>query len=331
MATIKDIADKAGVSPATVSRVLNYDESLNVQDATRQRIFEAAEELEYQVKEKKKRRKKLKLGVLYSYSLEEELEDTFYLSVRIAIEKKIAEDGYKMVRISSWDPLESVVALDGIICLGTFSQSAVKRIDAFQKPIVFVDASPDEEKYDSVVIDMKKSVQKVMDYLFDKGHRKIAYIGGSEVDEDGKKVDDDRTLSYEAYMKKKKIFRQEYMKIGGYYPKYGYKLMKELLELNDKPTAVFVGNDALAIGCYKAITELDLKIPEDVSVIGFNDISSAKYLSPPLTTVRLYMEFMGERSVMALADRIYTERTIPLRMTVPSKLMIRESVGAIQL
>ena len=77
MATIKDIAEKAGVSIATVSRVLNYDETLNVQDETRKRIFEVAEQLDYQVKDKKKRKRKLKIGVLYSYSLEEELEDTY--------------------------------------------------------------------------------------------------------------------------------------------------------------------------------------------------------------------------------------------------------------
>ena len=76
MATIKDIAEKAGVSIATVSRVLNYDETLNVQDETRKRIFEVAEQLDYQVKDKKKRQRKLKIGVLYSYSLEEELDDT---------------------------------------------------------------------------------------------------------------------------------------------------------------------------------------------------------------------------------------------------------------
>lgn len=89
MATITDIADKAGVSISTVSRVLNYDETLNVPDETKQKVFEAAEELEYTLKEKKKRKKKLNIGVYYSYSLEEELADIYYLSVRVAIEKKL--------------------------------------------------------------------------------------------------------------------------------------------------------------------------------------------------------------------------------------------------
>lgn len=94
MATIKDIAAKAGVSIATVSRVLNHDETLNAQEETKKRIFEIAEELEYKVRAQKKRRKKLKIGVFYSYSPEEELEDPYYLCIRLALERKLEEEGY---------------------------------------------------------------------------------------------------------------------------------------------------------------------------------------------------------------------------------------------
>ena len=92
MATIKDIATKAGVSIATVSRVLNHDETLNPQEETKQKIFEIAEELEYEVRTQKKRRKKLKVGVFYSYSPEEELQDPYYLCIRLAIEKKLEKE-----------------------------------------------------------------------------------------------------------------------------------------------------------------------------------------------------------------------------------------------
>lgn len=88
MVTIKDIADKAKVSPATVSRVLNHDDSLNVKETTRKRIFEIAEELEYSRRITKKVTKKLKIGTFYSYSPEEELEDPYYLCIRLAIEKR---------------------------------------------------------------------------------------------------------------------------------------------------------------------------------------------------------------------------------------------------
>lgn len=329
MATIKDIADKAGVSITTVSRVLNHDETLNVQDETKQRVFEAAEEMEYQLKEKKKRKKKLKIGVYYSYSLEEELDDPYYLSVRVAIEKKIAEEGFQKYQIRSFDTSERLGSVDGIIALGTFSTSVIERIDSFQKPVVFVDASPNADKYDSIIFDLKRAALKVLDYLMDKGHRKIAMIGGMELDSDGKVVKDDRTYFFQKYMEKRGILNPDYIKIGGYTPKYGYRLFKELMNVPDRPTAVFVANDSLASGCYKAANELGLSIPGDISIIGFNDIPAAKYMVPPLTTIRLNMEFMGERSVVILADRLLGDRNICLKTIIPSELVERDSVGVL--
>lgn len=330
MATIKEIAEIAGVSIATVSRVLNYDETLNVQDETKKRVFEAADQLEYQMKDRNRRKRKLKIGVLYSYSLEEELEDTYYLSVRVAIEKKIEKEGYKKIRVSSKDEKEKLAGLDGIICLGTFSKSSVQKIESFGKPTVFVDAWADTDKFDIVVNDIRHSVVKVMKYLREQGHEKIAFIGGNETDSDGKEIIDERTYQYQDYMKKKGLFRREYTKIDGYTPRHGYQMMKELLELSDRPTAVFVANDSLAIGCYKAVSEGGLTIPDDISIVGYNDISAAKYLVPPLTTVRLHMEFMGEHAVNVLTERILTEREICVQTLIPTKLVIRESVKKIE-
>lgn len=326
MATIKDIAEKAGVSISTVSRVLSYDETLNVPDATKTRIFEAAEQLEYKKKEKKKQEKKFKIGVLYSYSLEEELQDTFYLSVRVAIEKKLADDGHKKYQIRSGDKPEKLAGLDGIICLGTFSQSMVKRIESFKKPVVFVDASPDTEMFDSVVNDIRSAVYKVLNYLMELGHRRIGFIGGWDIDIDGNEVPDDRVSVYREYMEKNGLFREDYVKIQGYSPKDGYAKMLELLELPDIPTAVMVANDSLAVGCYKAISERGLRIPEDVSIVGFNDISIARYLMPPLTTVRLYMEFMGEQAVSLMVERLASKRELCVQLRIPSRLIERESV-----
>ena len=127
MITIKDIADKAKVSPATVSRVLNHDDSLNVKETTRKRIFEIAEELEYSRKITKKVTKKLKIGTFYSYSPEEELEDPYYLCIRLAIEKKIKQEGHKKSVLSLNTPQDTINSLDGVICTGTFTKDMLKR------------------------------------------------------------------------------------------------------------------------------------------------------------------------------------------------------------
>jgi LacI family transcriptional regulator len=326
MATINDIALKAGVSIATVSRVLNQDETLNVLPETKRKIFEIAEELEYQKKEQIKRKKKLSIGLCFSYSPEEELSDTYYLSIRIAIEKKLDEDKQRKVYISLKDPATKYSSLDGIICLGSYDRNILQKIDAFQKPTVFVDCSPDVNRYDSVVISYKQVVENALNYFMNLNHKKIAYIGGVDTDTMGNEVVDSRLEFYEDYMKKNDLYLQEYVKIGTFTPKFGYSSLKELLQLSDPPTAVFVANDSLAAGCYKSVNELGKQIPQDISIIGVNDIPAAKYMLPPLTTMRLYMEFMGQTAVELISERLYTERKICKKVVIPARLIERDSV-----
>lgn len=326
MATIKDIAEKAQVSITTVSRVLNYDETLSVNAATKNRILEIAEELDYQPKNQKKRRKKLSLLLINYYSLEGEVEDPYYLSVRIAIERRAAQLEYKLTSVARGDEFNSA-GIDGILCLGAFSEEEIREIDALDKPIIFVDSSPDHLKYDSIAFDLTREANRIMEYLWDCGHRKIGFIGGNDTEGNVlESAPDARTTAYRAFMKERNLYRKEYERIGTFTSKTGFQLMNELMGLEDAPTAVFVANDSLAVGCINAINRAGKRCPEDFSIVGFNDIMMAKYMVPPLTTMRLYMDFMGERAVDLIGDRILTKRELPMQVILPAKLMIRESV-----
>ena len=326
MATIREIAEKAGVSIATVSRVLYHDETLNAQEETKKRIFEIAEELEYEVKLQKRRKKKLKIGVFYSYSPTEELEDPYYLCLRLAIEKRLETEGYKKIPVTLEDTAESLAGVDGVICSGTFSRSTVERVGTWNKPVVFIDSSPDLSRFDAIMIDYYQSVRWILDWFIANGHTKIGFIGCTETDKDGRELRDERTVAVKSYLTEKGLYHPEYIKTGLYHAKYGYRLFKELYEEGNLPTALFVANDSMAAGCYRAAYELGIKIPDDVSLIGFNDIPTAKYMVPPLSTVRIYMEFMGEYSVHMLEERIFGNRQLSMKVTVPTKLCIRESV-----
>ena len=330
MATIKDIAMKAGVSIATVSRVLNHDETLNAQEETKQRIFEIAEEMEYEVRTQKKRRRKLKVGVFYSYSPEEELQDPYYLCIRLAIEKKLEKEGYIKQSVNLDDKPEMLNGLDGVICTGTFTKRMIKLIDAWECPVVFIDAHPNPQKYDSIVVDFEQAVEEIVSYLVECGHTKIGMIGCRGEDKDGDEIVDARMQCFQKSLTKRGLYHPEYTKFGDYYAKYGYELLKELHNEGNMPTALFVANDSMAAGSYRAAYELGLKIPEDISIIGFNDIPTAKYMIPPLTTVRLYMEFMGEYAVKLLEERIVQGREICVRVTIPTKLYVRDSVKIIK-
>ncbi|MHC0036957.1 LacI family DNA-binding transcriptional regulator [Pseudoneobacillus sp. C159] len=326
MATIKDIAELANVSMTTVSRVLNHDETLNVTPETRQRIFEAAEELEYVFTAKKKLKTKMRIGLYYSYSLEEELVDTYYLSIRVALEKKLKENGIEALKLTRDEPKKTLEKINGIICLGSFKKDDIELIKGYNKPCVFIDSNPDDSYFDSVVIDFTSATKKALNYLIDLGHQKIGFIGGIETDLHGNRLKDLRQEVFEECLQEKGIFHEEFVKIGGYNPKDGYVLLKEMLSSSEnRPTAIFVGNDSIAIGCYKAAHELGMTIPDELSIVGFNDVSSAQYMVPPLTTIKLYTEIMGETAVDLLLEKIDTKRKVCKKVTISTNLIERES------
>ncbi len=326
MSTIKEIAARAGVSITTVSRVLNQDDTLNAQAETKRRIFEIASELEYEPKPKAPRKRKLKIGICSSYNQEEELIDPYYLTIRMSLKQLITDEGFKVSVIDVEDSKETVKPLDGLICIGNFSRNQVAKLESFSKPLVFVDSSPNRSKYDSVVVDLTSTIQNIVDYLIECGHKKIAYIGSKEFDDENTLINDSRNLAFENYMKKLGIFEEEYERIGEYHAKYGYEFFKEFASLKNRPTAIIAANDTIAAGCFRGAYEQGLKIPEDISVVGINDIAAVRFMTPPLTTAKIPTEFMAERALILLKEKVLEQRTIPIMCIIPTELVKRASV-----
>lgn len=322
MATIHEVADKAGVSIATVSRVLNFDDTLNASEETKKRIFEIAEELNYTSAQRKKKKKTLKIGIAQWYTKEQELKDPYYLSIRIAVERKCDELAIAFQRIALYD--KDYKGLDGIIAIGKFGENSMNALEGYEKPIVFVDFSPDDEKYDAVLTDYKKGVQKALQHLMDLGHSEIGYIGGEEYIEEIQ-IADERERTFKTFMSKHGLYRKEWDLKGAFLPEEGYRLMKQYLQMTQYPSAYFIASDPMAIGAYKALHEAGLKVGEEVSIIGFDDIYTSQFLTPSLTTVKVYTDFMGETAVETLVERIASKRVIPKKILIPTKLMVRES------
>ncbi|MCP3739557.1 LacI family DNA-binding transcriptional regulator [Rossellomorea sp. BNER] len=327
MATIKDIADLAKVSITTVSRVLNYDETLNVSPETRKRVFEAAEELAYKIIPKKKTKAKKRIGLYYSFSLEEELVDTYYLSIRVSIEKKLKRNGIEIYRIGKNDTKKNLKTIDGIICLGTFNKEDINFIKDFDKVCVFVDSNPDSSLFDCVIIDFTSATTSALKYLIGLGHENIGFIGGIDTDMFGNRFKDLRQDVFENYLRERNLFKEEFVRIGGYNPKDGYNISKDMLNNDHRPTALFVANDTIAVGCYKAAYELGVNIPDELSIVGFNDVASSQYMVPPLTTIKLYTEVMGETAVDLLFERISSRREVCKKVIIHTKLIERESAA----
>ncbi|WP_394903101.1 LacI family DNA-binding transcriptional regulator [Clostridium butyricum] len=331
MATIKDIASIAGVSISTVSRVLNFDESLNVSDSTRQKILKIADELEYTSSSKKKKSKKnnKNIGILCWCNYEEELADPYYLSIRLVVERICSERCINLVKLDENIDLKLVKELSGILVIGNYYTDMVEKMS--NDNIVYVDYSPDESKYDSVVIDKKKATFDLLNYIYEIGHRRIGLIGGKDLNENYENMMiDERDIEYQYFMKCKGIYNPKYIYTASRFNfKSGYELTKEMLKEKERPTAVFVENDTMAIGAYKAIAEEGLTIPDDISIVGFNDQPSAKYMVPSLTTVKLSTEYLASAAIDLVLENIDGSRPYKKKVVIPTKLKIRKSCKSI--
>lgn len=332
MATIKDIAKEAGVSISTISRILNLDKTLNVSEDTRKKVLKIAEEMNYvTIRQRKHKEKSYKIGVISSFMELKELNDPYFLSIRMAIEKKCNELNidFKSLYINKiLDNSSNNEELDGIIAIGIFKEDEIKRLSTITKNIIFVDSSPDEWEFDSIVVDFKHGVNSAMKYLYELGHRNIGYIGAKVVphnDLNGIELINYREKTYREFMENINNYRGELVYKGNFTLEDGYELMKDMLSNKDIPTAVFIASDPMAIGAYKAIMEEGYSIPNDISIIGFDDIVTAKFLTPALTTVKVYTDFMGETAVNTLIERINNNREISKKIVLPVKLIKRDS------
>lgn len=333
MATIKDIAKEAGVSISTISRILNLDKTLNVSEETRKNVLKIAEEMNYvTLRQRKQKEKSYKIGVISSFVELKELNDPYFLSIRMAIEKKCNEENveFKSLYINKIldNSFNNKEELDGIIAIGIFKEDEIKILETIIKNIIFVDSSPDEWAFDSIVVDFKHGVNSAMKYLYELGHRNIGYIGAKVVphnDINGVELINYREKTYREFMESIDNYRSEWVYKGNFTLDDGYELMKKMLSNKDTPTAVFIASDPMAIGAYKAIIESGYSIPEDISIIGFDDIVTAKFLTPALTTIKVYTDFMGETAVNTLIERIKDNREMSKKIVLPVKLIKRDS------
>ena len=330
MATIKEIAQAAGISPAAVSRILNEDPTLSVPFDTKQRVLDAAECLGY-----KKKRAKTKavftLGIVQWFSIEEELKDSYYLMIRQGIEDFCVKNSISIVRVFKTDTQykDMLKDVNGIICIGKFSKQRVEEFIDICNNIVFLDMPVEQYHITTLTMDFEQAVNEALRYLVNLGHSKIAFLGGREYVGDNELVRDERRQTYISFMKKHKLNYKEYMLEGKFSSASGYEMMKALLSCADKPTAIFTASDALAYGAMKAIKEAGLNIPQDISVVGFNDMEMSAYTSPALTTIHAPAYDMGQHG----ANLIYVSSNLsintPIKAKIPCTLIQRESCGAI--
>ncbi|TAH48375.1 MAG: LacI family DNA-binding transcriptional regulator [Treponema sp.] len=344
MATLKEIAEKSGVSMATVSRVLNFDETLSVSPEKRKKILEIAEELDYIPPGRKaalaassgsggrkgagRKAKRPRLGLVHFLSVEEELEDPYYISIRIGIERRSQEAGFELVKLFKTDagyPADQLRNIAGLVAIGKFSRAEIDSFRTHCADIVTVDSAPCPSEIDSVSVEVDTSMRLLLDFLMAQGFTRIGYFGCREIYEEYRTyLGERRYTAYVEYLKERKLYDERYVALDLLSAKSGYAMFMDVFRRGPLPEVIIAGNDTTALGIMKAIHECKLGIPKDISVVGINDIPTAQYTFPPLTTVKFHSEFMGETAVDLIRERI-EGRTVPKKLVIPSHLVLRDS------
>lgn len=325
--TIKDIAEKAGVSIATVSRVLNFDRTLSVGDETKQRIFAIAEELDYK-KRKSKQPKTKRIAYLHWGTESEELNDVYYMSIRIGIEQRAEFHNIQLLKYLKKDKRELPKNLDGVIVVGHIAGDIIKQIKKITSNIVIIDPFYDTEGIDSVRIDFRKVTKQIIDQFTATNHTKIGFLGGYETFHNTHPpIQDKRETYFRQYMQQLNLINESYIFIEDFTADSGYNMMKKAIETlkEDLPTAFYVGSDPIAIGALRALHEHRIDVPNRVSLISIDDISVSKYVYPALSTVRIETELMGETAVDLIIEKLTSDRTVAKKVYIETTLKSRDS------
>lgn len=331
MATLKEVAELAHVSIAAASRILNGDKSLSASPETKTRVFEAARSLGYK-KKSASGKSVFSLGIVQWFSAEEEVRDSYYRNVRRGIEDFCTSNSIEIIRCFKNDKgiAEKLKSVNGIICIGKFSEKQIEKFIKICRNIVFLDMDVDDYDITSLSMDFKSAVYSALDYLVEKKHTGIAYFGGVEhIGDDSEELyEDGRKLAYVSYMEKHGLYDENLIFEGVFTPQSGFEMMKEMLERFGKggrPTAVFAASDAIAIGAMKAASEAGLEIPEDISILGFNDEDLSAFTTPALTTIHAPSYDMGQHG----ANLVYVASNLsiktPLKAKIPCYLVERNS------
>ncbi len=333
MVTLKQIATSVGVSSATVSRVLNFDSTLSVTPQTRQAIIETAEAMNYATPRNRNRAAApaplaTKVALFHFLRPDQELADPYYVSLRLGIESRCAALQIETVKIYHAETLpdpKMLKAASGVIAIGYQDEPVVAWLKKHCRFLVCADFTPPDDEVDSVASDRVHAMQKLLRALDNMAYKRIGFVGWWDRVHSGQTSQwEERGLAYVAWMRDAGKFDPSICRLDHNTEQSGYTLTKAILSEPNRPDAIVAGNDNMAVGAYRAIHELGLRIPEDIAIASFNDISVAQFLNPPLSTVRLPSEEIGESAVDMLLERIAGRRSAK-RATLAPKIIWRGS------
>jgi LacI family transcriptional regulator len=330
--SIRDIASRAGVSIATVSRTVNGISTVNAELA--RKVWQAIEEVGYLPNTQARALvsgRSHTLGLIVSEITNpffpELVQEFEYLAVAQGYEVLIGSTNYEAARTESLMRRVLQRNVDGVAVM-TFGieEVLVQKLVEREFPLVFVDAGPDLPNIRVIKVDYGQGIREAVQHLAALGHRRIAFISGPLAQRSP-------TARRDAFLRSMSelglTVPPQHMVEGNHTMESGIVAMERLIALDELPTAVMCSNDTTAIGALHALYRTTYKVPEDISVVGFDDIHLAEFILPPLTTVQMSCKALAAAAVEALRAGIEQDHHKAAKMEwhVPTKLVVRQSTA----
>jgi LacI family transcriptional regulator len=332
MATIREVAEKVGVSMTTVSHVIN--DTRFVSPDVRQRVLAAMQELHYRpnaVARSLRQGRTQTIGLILPDS-----SNPFFAEIGRSIEDAAFQQGFSVIlgntqgdtkRENMYVDVFSKKQVDGILFVATGDHAdSLQFLQRREMPVVVVNRNLNGIDVDQVFTDNHQGGYQATRHLIDLGHRRIACIAGPS----DLTLGADRVVGYSQALEEASLaYDAALVMAGDYQPASGYAVTERLLALAAPPTALFACNDLMAIGALRALAHHGRRVPAEVSVIGFDDIELARFTNPPLTTIAQDKVATGAQAVNTLVARISANDLTLVHRVLPTRLVVRESTGPV--
>ena len=324
--TIRDVARQAGVSHQTVSRVINGSE--DVLPETRAVVEAAIEELGYRPSAIAR---SMARGSTHTFAIiSPNLTDYTFASVIEGAEVEARQFNYFVLSSSASDPqafqglVDELVGhrrVDGLIVINPYADDRYQYIPK-NFPVVFVGARSHDEKVCSISLDDEKVAYEATRHLISLGHKRIGLVTGP-MEED---CSQDRLVGFKLALAETGILYDQFLVFeGDWSASSGSDALADFVKKGNLPTAVFAQNDRMAMGVMRAARDANLKVPDQLSVIGVDDMPLSSYFDPPLTTMRQDMPLIGQEAIRKLIDLIQNNTVEQTVLKLPAHLVVRQS------
>ncbi len=335
--TIKDVAKLAGVSIATVSLVIHNHK--RIPQETKDKVAAAITELNYHPFRSARGLVSRITGNIGFILTDDHFLRTepFYTRIFLGSEFEAREKEYYLLLttidsdFNNAKPLPRFILernVDGVVVAGKVPESFIDKLENIEVPVLFIDYLPKNKNFPSVMIDNFNGGILATNHLIELGHKNIAFIGGDITHPSIS----DRLKGYKKALKKAAITVNKDLIIDDEdYPsrENGYKAAEKLLKKNNKVTAIFACNDAMALGVMQYLRKQHIKIPDAISIIGFDDVEAGNSVSPPLSTVKVLKTEMGAEAIKFMAKILKENKTLTDKKLIPVELVIRKSTKKI--